>query len=75
MGYHIQVGGKLGRHPQLAHELPGLYDAATTLDILKACIEIYKSKSQNGERFGQVLQPSDVDGLGSRFSSFPAGKF
>ena len=67
MGYRVQVGGKLGRHPQLALELPGLYDAATTLQILKACIALYKSKSQRGERFGQVLQPSDIDDLGSRF--------
>ncbi len=66
-GYRIQVGGKLGRHPQLAIELPGIYDTATTLEILQACIELYKSKSRRGERFGQILLPSDIEDLGNQF--------
>jgi anaerobic sulfite reductase subunit C len=27
-GFRLQVGGKLGRHPRLATELPGIYDAS-----------------------------------------------
>ncbi|MGD9366419.1 MAG: 4Fe-4S binding protein [Desulfobacteraceae bacterium] len=66
-GYRIQLGGKLGRHPQLARELPGIYDAAAILEIISACIELYKTKSRKGERFGQILQPKDFDELVERF--------
>lgn len=69
VGYRIQLGGKLGRHPQLARELAGIYDSATILGILKACIDIYKSKSRRGERFGQILQPSDFEALEKRFQA------
>lgn len=66
-GYRIQLGGKLGRHPQLARELPGIYDASTILEIVAACIQIYKSGSQGGERFGEVLKPEDFELLTERF--------
>lgn len=69
VGYRIQLGGKLGRHPQLARELPGIYDFAAILDILKVCIDRYKSRSRRGERFGEILQPSDLEDLGRRFDS------
>jgi anaerobic sulfite reductase subunit C len=68
-GYRIQLGGKLGRHPQLARELPGIYDAATTIEIVGACIDLYKSASKHGERFGEVLRPEDFDELVRRFST------
>jgi anaerobic sulfite reductase subunit C len=66
-GYRIQLGGKLGRHPRLARELPGVYDAGTVLDIVAACLEIYKSKSIRGERFGELLEPADFEMLADRF--------
>lgn len=67
MGYRIQLGGKLGRHPRLARELPGVYDAQTVLDIVAACLTLYKSKSSCGERFGELLEPTDFDLLADRF--------
>ena len=63
----MQLGGKLGRHPQLARELPGIYDAATVLDIVNACIQLYKDKNQKGERFGEILQPADFQALENKF--------
>lgn len=66
-GYRIQLGGKLGRHPRLALELPGIYDAETTLEIVGACIEIYKSANKRGERFGEIFRPDDFDELVRRF--------
>lgn len=66
-GYRVQLGGKLGRHPQLARELPGIYDADTTLEIVAACLEIYKAKSVRGERFGAILQMTDIDAISERF--------
>ncbi len=66
-GYRIQLGGKLGRHPQLARELPGIYDEAGILEIISACIDLYKAKSKRGERFGQLLSMVDFEALANRF--------
>jgi len=33
-GFRIQLGGKLGRYPQLARELPGIYSQDQVLDII-----------------------------------------
>jgi anaerobic sulfite reductase subunit C len=70
-GYRIQLGGKLGRHPQLARELPGIFDSETVLAIVAACIDIYKSASKQGQRFGEVLKPEDFDELVRRFTMDP----
>ena len=66
-GYRIQLGGKLGRHPQLAREMPGIYAAADTLAIVAACVDIYKAGSRRGERFGDVLKDADFRSLTDRF--------
>jgi dissimilatory sulfite reductase (desulfoviridin) alpha/beta subunit len=66
-GYRIQLGGKLGRHPRLARELPGIFDTAAILEIVGACIDFYKSVSKQGERFGDILRPEDFAELARRF--------
>ena len=66
-GYRVQLGGKLGRHPRLARELPGIYDADTILEIVAASIDIYKAGSRRGERFGDVLGSEDMERLAARF--------
>jgi dissimilatory sulfite reductase (desulfoviridin) alpha/beta subunit len=68
-GYRIQLGGKLGRHPQLAKELPGIYDENTVMEIVRDCLNIYKNKSKNGERFGQILAPADFEALATRYKN------
>jgi dissimilatory sulfite reductase (desulfoviridin) alpha/beta subunit len=70
-GYRIQLGGKLGRHPQLARELPGIYDEAGILEIIAACIDLYKARSQRGERLGQLLTDADFEALTQRFKDRP----
>jgi len=65
-GFRVQLGGKLGRHPQLAKELPGIYTEHQVIDIVKDCIRFYKQHSQHGERFGQVLTLTDFDILANR---------
>jgi len=54
-GYRVQVGGKLGRHPQLARELPGIYPSDRVLAIVRACLDLYKTHSRGGQRFGEIL--------------------
>ncbi len=66
-GYRIQLGGKLGRHPQLAKELPGIYDQDQVLQIVKNCLHFYKENSKHGERFGQILTPANFDAIAARY--------
>ncbi len=55
IGYRVLIGGKLGRHPQLAKELPGIFSEDEVLDIVAECIAIYKKKSTGGARFAEIL--------------------
>jgi dissimilatory sulfite reductase (desulfoviridin) alpha/beta subunit len=55
-GFRIQVGGKLGRHPRLAQELPGIHDPEETLKIIEKCLDFYQSHCLKGERFGEILE-------------------
>ena len=68
-GYRVQLAGKLGRHPQLARELPGVYDENTVMEIVSDCLHIYKNKSKNDERFGQILAPADFEALAARYKN------
>jgi anaerobic sulfite reductase subunit C len=68
-GYRVQLGGKLGRHPQLAKELPGIYDENTVMEIVKDCLRFYKDNSKYGERLGQILTPADFEALVIRYKS------
>ena len=66
-GYRIQLGGKLGRHPQLAKELPGIYDEDQVLQIVNDCLHLYTQNSQHGERFGQILTSADFEEIAARY--------
>lgn len=66
-GYRVQLGGKLGRHPQLARELPGIYGEMTVLDIVTECIRLYKQYCKNGERFGELLDDENFQTLAEKF--------
>jgi len=67
-GYRVQLGGKLGRHPQLAKELPGVYSEDQVRQIVKDCIRFYKQHSKDGKRFAQILQPDDFAAIVKRYS-------
>jgi dissimilatory sulfite reductase (desulfoviridin) alpha/beta subunit len=54
-GYRVLLGGKLGRHPQLAEELPGIYSEDEVVQILQACLDFYKKHSKHGERFAAIF--------------------
>jgi dissimilatory sulfite reductase (desulfoviridin) alpha/beta subunit len=62
-GYRIQVGGKLGRHPRLARELPGIYGLEETLRMVDRCLDHYQRYCQQGERFGEVLERTGLEEL------------
>jgi anaerobic sulfite reductase subunit C len=67
-GFRVQLGGKLGRHPQLARELPGIFSEDEVLEILEACLVFYKKRTKTGERFGELLTGADFEDFVTRFS-------
>jgi len=62
-GYRVQIGGKLGRHPRLADELPGIHARDQMLKILKQCLELHQRSYRPGRRFGQVVAEHGVEEL------------
>lgn len=62
-GYRVLLGGRLGRHPLLARELPGLHSGLEVLDILERCIAFYKAHSDHGERFSELYQDAGDPGI------------
>jgi dissimilatory sulfite reductase (desulfoviridin) alpha/beta subunit len=66
-GYRVQIGGRLGRHPRLARELPGIFNEDQVIEILQACLELYKTRSRNGERFAHLFQDKDFEDFSRRF--------
>jgi dissimilatory sulfite reductase (desulfoviridin) alpha/beta subunit len=68
-GYRVQIGGRLGRHPRLARELPGIFSEDQVIEILQACLEFFKTRSRHGERFAHLFQDSDFEEFSRRFCS------
>ncbi len=67
IGYRVQLGGKLGRHPQLARELPGIYADKTVLQIVQACLDLVKVNSTSGHRLGELMQDHDFNVMKAKF--------
>ena len=58
-GFRVLLGGRLGRHPRLGMELPGLYSHTRVVDLVKSCVSFYKKHSRNGQRFSHTLASLD----------------
>lgn len=54
-GYRVLLGGRLGRHPRLGMEVPGILSHDEVLDLVQRCIAFYKANSRGGKRFSHVL--------------------
>ncbi len=68
-GFRVQLGGKLGRHPQLGRELPGLYTQEQVLEIVRDCLHLYKQKSTGGKRFAEILSEKDFIRIADRYTA------
>ncbi len=53
--YRVLVGGKLGRHPQLARELTRDLDVGQVLALVGVIVDFFKSNAKSGERLGAVI--------------------
>jgi anaerobic sulfite reductase subunit C len=71
-GYKVLLGGKLGRRPRLARELPGIFTDSEVIAVIGACLEFYKSRSRGGKRFSEILTGADFDRFAQRFGTAPA---
>ncbi|MFZ0728072.1 MAG: 4Fe-4S dicluster domain-containing protein [Desulfobacterales bacterium] len=60
-GFRVQLAGKLGRHPRLARELPGIYTEDETVRIVTDCLTLYKQRSTGGRRFAEIFTADDFD--------------
>jgi dissimilatory sulfite reductase (desulfoviridin) alpha/beta subunit len=67
-GYRVQLGGRLGRHPRLGRELPGIFAEDQVIEILQDCLALYKERSRRGERFAHLFTDADFESFTRRFS-------
>ena len=55
-GYRVLLGGRLGRHPRLGMEVPGILSHDEVVALVRRCLEFYKRHSRGGKRFSHVLE-------------------
>ena len=62
-GFRVMLGGKLGRHPQFARELPGVWSHDQVLEILDKTVDHFKSNNRGGERLGDIINRTGIEFL------------
>lgn len=67
-GFRVQLAGKLGRHPQLAKELPGIFTEEEVLQIVEDCLALYRRRSTGGRRFAEIFSEKDFIKLSQRYA-------
>lgn len=65
-GYRILLGGKLGRHPQLAKELEGIHSKNEVLRLVEECLQHHLNHNVCGERFGEIINRTGTHFLCTR---------
>lgn len=58
-GFRVMLGGRLGRHPRLAMEIPGMHTHDKVLSIVEKSLKFYKKHSKKGTRFSHLLSTVD----------------
>ncbi|MCK5836018.1 MAG: 4Fe-4S binding protein [Desulfobacula sp.] len=58
-GFRVLLGGRLGRHPRLAMEVPGIQTHDQVLAIVENSLVFFKTHSKNGQRFSHILTSTD----------------
>lgn len=61
--WRVLLGGKLGRHPRLGMELPGMYDDDAVVALVRACLNFWQEHCLAGERFSERFSPEDIPAL------------
>ncbi len=55
-GFRIMIGGKLGRRPRLASEIPRIFSKEETFRLIDLTLDFYFEQNTKGERFGEILE-------------------
>lgn len=62
-GYRVLLGGKLGRHPRLATELPGVHPVEEVPPLVERILDLYMKECRKGERLGEILERKGWEGF------------
>jgi dissimilatory sulfite reductase (desulfoviridin) alpha/beta subunit len=62
-GYELQMGGMLGRHPQLARPVAHYLTADAVIDLVRHTITWYQNHCRSGERLGAVIKHAGLPAL------------
>ncbi len=54
-GFRLLVGGKLGRHPQLAEDRGRIFSRENLFAEINAYLDLYQAHNKKGERLGEIL--------------------
>ncbi|MHB1006679.1 MAG: 4Fe-4S dicluster domain-containing protein [Chloroflexota bacterium] len=65
-GFAVEVGGRLGRHPQLATRMLSMVDESEVYRALDACLALYLEHAKGPERLGAVLNRVGIETLRAR---------
>jgi len=55
-GYRVLLGGKLGRHPRLGEEIPGIIGIEEIPGVVEQYLDQYRKHCREGERLGAILE-------------------
>ncbi|MBW1879673.1 MAG: 4Fe-4S binding protein [Deltaproteobacteria bacterium] len=59
-GFRVMIGGRLGRHPRLATEIPFLLTEDEVIELIGACAQLYVDRREGGRRFTDVFGEADL---------------
>jgi len=54
-GWRVQLGGRLGRHPRLAEELPGLHGPDAAVEFTLRAARYFLEHARPGQRLGDLV--------------------
>lgn len=66
-GYRVLLGGRLGRHPRLGLELPGIFDEDRVIEIVQEALDFLKRHGRGGERFARLFGEPEFAAWSRRF--------
>ncbi|WP_027179109.1 4Fe-4S binding protein [Maridesulfovibrio bastinii] len=60
-GWRVLMGGRLGRHPRLGSELPGVYTSEEVLELIEKALALYMNNYEYGKRFGLIFDKTGYE--------------
>lgn len=71
-GYRVLIGGKLGRHPRLATELPGVHPVEEVCALVERIVNLYMKECVRGERLGEIVERKGWEKFARQLQDEPA---